>query len=81
MCGSRAHACSSSPFSRLFVQALVAGGVETVADLAGLDYQDLGKYDLPRDVRDKLGRVVSVMGMEGEEGGRNVFDGACVLHD
>jgi hypothetical protein len=41
------------------VQALVAGGVETVADLAGLDYQDLGKYDLPREVRDKLGRVVS----------------------
>lgn len=38
----------------------MAGGVETVADLAGLDYQDLGRYDLPREVRDKLGRVVSV---------------------
>lgn len=40
-------------------KTLVAGGVETVADLAGLDYQDLSKYDISREIRDKLGRVVS----------------------
>lgn len=46
--------------------------METVADLAGLDYQDLGKYDLSREVRDKLGRVVSGDGdgRKGKVGGR-----------
>jgi len=51
----------------------VAGGVETVADLARLDYQDLGRYDLPREVRDKLGRVVSVIGKEGRGGGIDYY--------
>jgi len=46
-------------FPFLSAQTLVAGGVETVADLAGLDYQDLSKYDISREIRDKLGRVVS----------------------
>lgn len=43
--------------------------METVADLVGLDYQDLGRYDMPREIRDKLGRVVSVTGKGGRERG------------
>lgn len=52
--------------------------METVADLAGLEYRDLGSYGLPQDIRDKLGRVVSDQG----GGGRGMWkflEAACVL--
>jgi hypothetical protein len=56
----------------------VAAGVETVADLAGLEYRDLGSYSLPQDIRDKLGRVVSDQ-RGGERGNRKFSEAACVL--
>ncbi|TFJ81771.1 hypothetical protein NSK_007019 [Nannochloropsis salina CCMP1776] len=54
-----------SPTYAEAAKALVAAGVETVADLAGLEYRDLGSYSLPQDIRDKLGRVLDKLRVNG----------------